>query len=153
MAEFEHYGFTGTRKGMTGNQKLRLDEFVKELRGCVWHHGCCIGADAESHRIARVRGLSLHGHPPIQKHMMAEGLEYDALHGEAHFLARDRILVDVTALLFAAPESFRQLNRNGGTWYTRSYALHIGRPVITIYPDGTYTREQNEPVQAAFRWS
>jgi hypothetical protein len=42
-------GFTGTRKGMTPQQRVAFAELVITLRPTQAHHGDCVGADAEFH--------------------------------------------------------------------------------------------------------
>ena len=63
-----HIGFTGTQQGMTLRQKQQLNEILRDLydKGNRWfHHGDCIGADAEAHDIATAIGYHILVHPPI----------------------------------------------------------------------------------------
>jgi hypothetical protein len=46
-------GFTGTRQGMTAEQKSALRNLLDGGAG-DFHHGDCIGADSEAHGIAWV---------------------------------------------------------------------------------------------------
>ena len=50
-------GFTGTRYGMTQSQALQLTQLLAELHSQhgvqEFHHGACVGSDAEAHRLIR----------------------------------------------------------------------------------------------------
>ena len=62
-------GFTGTRSGMTEAQKWQLETFLRDYAShrkntdLVFHHGDCIGADAEAHTIAKKIGFRVCVHP------------------------------------------------------------------------------------------
>ena len=56
-------GFTGTQRGMTIRQRTELAILLRNVSG-EFHHGDCIGADAEAHEIARRSSFTLIGHPP-----------------------------------------------------------------------------------------
>jgi hypothetical protein len=67
-------GFSGTRAGMTAQQKERLEFKLRELRRLDFHwfhHGDCTGADAEAHDIAKTLGYKIAIHPPNEPFLRA----------------------------------------------------------------------------------
>lgn len=46
-------GFTGTRDVLTDQQKQSLIQLLAEYRPAEFHHGDCVGADAEVHAIVQ----------------------------------------------------------------------------------------------------
>lgn len=56
--------FSGTREGLTHTQRQALTAVMASYRAdgfTVFHHGDCVGADAEAHAIARRLGFSNEG--------------------------------------------------------------------------------------------
>jgi hypothetical protein len=45
-------GFTGTRRGLTEVQIRWLQDLFERLRIDEGHHGACVGADLEFHKLA-----------------------------------------------------------------------------------------------------
>lgn len=119
-------GFTGTSKGMSPNQKLMLAGMI--LPGDEFHHGDCVGADAEADEIARMNGAKVVIHPPEDDKARAFcfGPEDDVRQPKP-YLVRNRDIVDETELLIAAPLGPEALR--SGTWSTVRYALKRSRPV------------------------
>lgn len=113
-------GFTGTRKGMTQRQKNSLKERL--LGVTEFHHGCCVGADADAHGIALEMKISIIGHPPTDQRLMAKGLTgYTEMREPKPFLDRNKDIVDESEFLIAAPETEEETLRSG-TWSTVRYA-------------------------------
>lgn len=144
------FGFTGTRYGMTTAQRGALMVFLSGGSG-EFHHGDCMGADAEAHDIAYDLGYVIVGHPPSTGGWRA-GKNCTVLLPEKPYLARNRDIVDATIALIAAPQLSDEQSR-GGTWSTVRYARKRGKPVVIIHPDGIIKQEmpqsRTEPAQGS----
>jgi hypothetical protein len=129
-------GFTGTRHGMT---EAQMDAFIDTLhdirpRITEFHHGDCVGADAEAHDVAQ-KLCHVVIHPPIDETHRARKAARTYRTQKTHF-ARNRDIVNETDRLIATPmQAERQIR--GGTWYTIDYARKVGKLVTIINPDGT----------------
>lgn len=142
-----HYGFTGTRKGMTERQRksvasllsLRINQLTMgEPDFADWlHHGLCIGADAEAHLIGRELGMKIEGHPSTNPAMQVD-LVCDRRRRPKPYLVRDLDLVIACAELIAAPATMVEQRRGSGTWATVRMARRERRLISIIYPDGSY---------------
>lgn len=64
-------GFTGTRQGMTPAQRLKATHWLAKLSATEFHHGDCMGADAEAHAIALSLKI-LHHYPTGGREMKQE---------------------------------------------------------------------------------
>lgn len=136
-------GFTGTRVGMTSQQK---DALSKELGlllrvfsswpASEFHHGDCVGADAEAYQIANELGFDIHRHPPCNPFRQAN-TRYDVDYPAKHYRERNRDIVRITDFLIACPKAYDK-TFSGGTWYTYNHACQQGsfKRAMLIYPDG-----------------
>lgn len=121
-------GFTGTQFGMSDRQKLELKTFLATYAS-EFHHGDCIGADEEAHRIALEVGIPVIViHPPLHKVKQANcSTKYP--HGQSRvivreprdYLDRNKDIVNETEGLIAAPK-MNQEELRSGTWATVRYA-------------------------------
>lgn len=135
-------GFTGTRKGMSENQKKQLATVFRKAveNGDVieFHHGDCIGSDAEADLIARNFGAEIHIHPPInQKNRAFCFQEGDVQYPEKTYSVRDRDIVNSVDIMIAAPkDETREEFRGSGTWSNYRYAKvrqsNVGKPKSVI---------------------
>jgi len=121
-------GFTGTREGMNQHQKEQLVLLLSELNPTEFHHGDCLGADAEAHDIVRefFPQVKIIIHPPNRTYMRAykQGNEFRQ---PFEYLVRDRNIVDETEYLIGAP--LRDLEEaKSGTWYTIRYSKKQNKP-------------------------
>lgn len=131
--------FTGTRTGMTPDQRLRVRDVLTRTRPDAVHHGDCIGADAEFHAIALSLGIPVVIHPPVNPVLRAfcPATPADRLVASVTVLParpyrdRDRDMVDLADAVLATPARGRQ---TGGTWYTVAYARRTGRAVTVLFP-------------------
>jgi len=136
------FGFTGTQNGMTEAQKAALRNYLNGGEG-EFHHGDCIGADAQAHEIAQEFGYCPVLHPPTNysKRAWCE-VPSHLMRPERSYLDRNRCIVDATIALIATPAEFEEQPR-GGTWYTVRYARKQGKPVVLILPDGSIQQSSN----------
>ena len=132
MATEFHIGFTGTRQGMTNRQRLAFTLLTTDIIG-VFHHGDCIGADAEAHLLASDAFQRIVIHPPTDKKYAANILENDHVCrlSPRAYLDRNHDIVDACALVIAAPMTMNEQPRSG-TWATVRYARSTQTPVIIL---------------------
>jgi predicted Rossmann fold nucleotide-binding protein DprA/Smf involved in DNA uptake len=128
-------GFTGTQKGMNSTQRENLAYLLRNASGKnEFHHGDCIGADAEAHELALDNGIAVILHPPENstRREFCQG----HVHEEAPkpYIERNHDIVDACEVLVATP-SGEEVQRSG-TWATIRYAKRIGRKCIILYPNG-----------------
>ena len=121
-------GFTGTQEGMSQHQKEQFVLKMLELSPTEFHHGDCIGADAEAHDIVRefFPNVKIVIHPPIadSKRAYKRGDEYKL---PETYLKRDHIMVDATEYLVGTPKQNAEILRSG-TWATIRYARKTSKP-------------------------
>jgi hypothetical protein len=131
-----HVGFTGTARGMNLGQKLELHTLLEGLLSVhgtvVFHHGDCVGADAEAHKIAKEIGLRVVVHPPTNPRFRAY-CTGDEIRSVAPYLDRNRAIVHESAILIATPAQRNEVLRSG-TWATVRTARKAERKVIILYP-------------------
>lgn len=127
-------GFTGTQHGMSAIQKLELVDILTiimtETPDSEFHHGDCIGADAEAAIIAARLNFIVVGHPPnitTKRAFFKSDLTVPAL----PYLARNKKIVDSCQLLIAAPNEDIEVLRSG-TWSTVRYARKTNVPVYVM---------------------
>jgi hypothetical protein len=130
-------GFTGTRKGMTNDQKEKIKRILSDhdrFPKIVYvRHGDCIGADCEFHEIAVSMNIPVIIHPPIDDKNRANCNKFIECWPKKQYLDRDRDIVNNSDVLMAAPNTNKEKLRSG-TWYTVRYARKMGKPIIMIYP-------------------
>jgi len=149
-------GFTGTKDGMSIEQKRLLEEhFTALLEGYDWiefHHGDCIGADAQAATMLRVLSNKLRmmkqatcqvtiiahpGYPvrdPEDTRWRAFTAEInDEIREAKPFIARDHDIVDETDELLATPLT-REEQVSSGTWTTVRYARKKKKKITIINP-------------------
>lgn len=141
-----HVGFTGTQQGMTPEQKATLSEclrlylVINKNNDMHFHHGDCIGADAEAHDIAASLGYTIHIHIPTIESKRAfckPGIVYPP----APYLERNHAIVDACNILYATPKEYVEQLRSG-TWATIRYAKKQDCPIRIILPYGDILTEE-----------
>lgn len=136
-----HVGFTGTKLGMQPNQRLELAEhlsYLKKLGFTHFHHGDCIGADAQAAKIAKQFGFIVvahPGHPRDKSNTMYRAFTdfNDEVREVKPFIKRDHDIVDETERMIATPAGCTEEIRSG-TWTTVRYARKQGKKIHIIYP-------------------
>jgi hypothetical protein len=121
-------------------QERSLGQLLLDLGATALHHGCCVGADAQAHTLARTLGLRVVGHPPVNQSKMAADLDCDEWREPEPYLDRNHTIVDETAVLLATPEKMREELRSG-TWATVRYCRTVGRALYVHWPNGAVTGE------------
>ena len=142
-------GMTGTRDGMTQEQKDTFSRLLLELGATELHHGDCVGADSESHDLAVEQEIDIVIHPPTNTAFRAFK-ELDDLALPIHYVkeikepfsyfTRNRHIVNDSEVLIGTPLTVSVTG--GGTWYTINYGKKQGKPVYIIEPDGTVVYNQ-----------
>ncbi len=141
-------GITGTRNGMRDKQKLVVRFIAGFLLPDEAHHGDCLGADAEFHDIVREETKAIIVvHPPSNPKNRAFK-QGDFIMKEKPFMVRDDDIIDESDLMLATPFQFEEQGRGSGTWAVIRHTRKARKPLIIIWPDGTFTAEgdlQNIP--------
>ena len=129
-------GFTGTRKGISDDQREAVTELLQSLSPSEAHHGDCIGADAEFHTLCLELNIPIVIHPPNSDKARAfcDGAA-DTRDPKPH-LDRNHDIVDACDILIACPDSPIE-RRRSGTWATIRYARKTGKRVEVIPGDST----------------
>ena len=135
VTETVRVGFTGTRYGLSDEQKQTLPTLLTDV--AEFHHGDCVGADADGHAIAFGLGIPIHVHPPSDDRLRAYSVNFIQTYQTKGYFGRDRDIVDFTDYLIACPRS--RSSRTGGTWFTIGYARSKHKSVDVIWPDGEVT--------------
>jgi hypothetical protein len=140
-------GFTGSRRGMTAAQQHQLELLLRgvgRVSGQVreWpelHHGDCVGADDIAGQIAHRMDYRVVSHPPTNERLRAHSVA-DEVREPLDYLVRNRLIVDETEMLIAAPDGPERLH--SGTWATIRYARSLGRQVVVLRPgDSDHLKE------------
>jgi hypothetical protein len=126
-----HIGFTGTRDGMTTYQRHCLEVVLWAHKHAEsFHHGDCVGADAQAHALAREVHIPCHVHPPLVSRYRAwcvGGVRYPP----CAYRARNQAIVQACTLLIAAPKTLEE-TAHSGTWMTIRFARHCGKAVVIL---------------------
>lgn len=132
-------GFTGTRHGMTDQQKRSVRLLINALKPSYFNHGDCVGADVEAHDIVRdaCPKSFIYVYPAIDREQNRES-DYRAPPDKP--LTRNRVIVDMSDVMIATPRESSEMLR-GGTWSTVRYARLKKKSLYLILPNGTAVKE------------
>lgn len=111
-------GFTGTRHGLSGDQREGLVEYVRKLAPHKAAHGDCVGADAEFHQILRefAPNCEIHIWPSTFDKMRAF-CEGDVMYEPGRALERDKYIVKFSNYFVGCPPTDFEVQRSG-SWAT-----------------------------------
>jgi len=141
-------GFTGTRRGMLSRQRQSIEVLLKLLQPKEVHHGDCVGADEQFHRIAQDLGLRIIIHPPDNPKLQAQCMidnERSFRLFPRPYMDRNRDIVMASDIVLAAPAE-EEVQRSG-TWMTVRTAKGMSKHVIVVYPEGYLEfRDYSQPV-------
>lgn len=132
-------GFTGTRDGMTEIQRKTFKELLSIYEPHEFHHGDCIGADAEAHTISKELGFFVVIHPPRISTNRANCVG-DRMEPVKEYLKRNEDIVMASEVLFAIPKTEVEEIRSG-TWSTIRKARQEKKTIYIIYPEGKVVKE------------
>lgn len=136
-------GFSGSRRGMSSLQKQAFQKVVNDLQVAKgigkFHHGDCVGADAEAHAFVRNRGIFIIVHPPENATNRAYCVGNE-VRPSYDYSTRNRHIVEETDRLIATPlmteHEQRQSGFGSGTWHAVNFARRCGKQVMVLLPDG-----------------
>lgn len=132
-------GFTGTQAGMSPHQRIQVLALLILYRTAPYyfsrfHHGDCLGADAQAHRLARALGYAIILHPPTDRKKRAFlQADCDEVREAKPYLERNQEIVDESLRLIATPKEAYEVLRSG-TWSTIRRAQQKRIPIDIIAP-------------------
>ncbi len=126
-------GFTGTRIGMTHGQQSFFRQCIADHDIEFFHHGCCVGADAQAHGLIRkyFPCIKIVLHPPSNPIHRIYFVSYYEIRSEKDYLVRNHDIVDECDFLIAAVKRNQEELRSG-TWATIRYAKKCNKRVIIL---------------------
>jgi hypothetical protein len=130
----KHIGFTGTRHGMTFEQKQLVANIIRGERGTHAHHGDCVGADAEFHAISDLIGLTIIGHIPVNESDRAF-CTFHASMPALPYMRRNAEIVRCSDIMIATPFEMDEQER-GRTWRTIAITRRARKPLVIVLPNG-----------------
>jgi hypothetical protein len=143
-------GFTGTRGGMTKEQREIVDgllvlfaTFMEPPIEAI--HGDCLGADDDFDQMCKANGIPTSCLPCTFENMRAYCTEARAEPRPP--MQRNRDIVAMADRMIACPPNFERIKKGSGTWATIGFAKKAGKPLMIVYPDGTMERTDAQDQQ------
>lgn len=124
-------GFTGTRTGMSDVQREALRRLLLDMQLAEFHHGDCVGADAEAHAVALALGVPVVIHPPRGAVLRAFCSGSAQVLRPLSYAQRNQAIVDAVDVLVVAPRGNVEEIRSG-TWATYRYARRQGVKCVVL---------------------
>lgn len=117
-----YIGFTGTRDGITNDQRAKIHTILNDYNNIVALHGDCIGADTDFHNICKMHDdIIINIYPPTDSKLRAFNIG-DNIMAEQPYLIRNKDIVDNSDILIACPKDKNKPQQRSGTWSTIRYA-------------------------------
>lgn len=116
-------GFSGTQIGMSRAQVLAFIDYLQRHTVVSFHHGDCIGADAQAHALVQQYSplTEIYIHPSTVKDKRAYCKDATMVFSARHPLHRNQIIIDLSTDFIATPKEVEEVLRSG-TWATIRYA-------------------------------
>ena len=139
--EIDTVGFTGTRRGMTPQQKVAVEQILRKVKPSWTVHGDCVGADTDYHNIAETLRKAFNYDyfririRPCDHESRAWSQNYDEMCAVKKPLLRNKDIVLDAGLLIAAPLQGTEIRRSG-TWHTVRFAKSVSLPIAIVWPNG-----------------
>jgi hypothetical protein len=127
-------GFTGTRHGCSPAQLAALERQLNSMPMAEFHHGDCLGADAQAHAIV-VDRVWVVIYPSNIPRSRAYCIGACRTYPPKPPLERNSDIVKCTDVLVACPNGMYEEQRSG-TWATIRYARAAKRKIIIVWPNG-----------------
>lgn len=130
-------GFTGTREGLTPQQREGIRFYLEKLKPDEAHHGDCVNGDERFHKICEEFGISVVIHPPDIPTLRAFCKNAIRVEKPKPYLERNKDIVKESTIMLAAPKELNEPEpgRGQGTWSTVRYARDRSVPIHLIKPD------------------
>jgi hypothetical protein len=144
--------FSGSQDGISPQQYDWANMTMRRIGMMELHHGGCVGADEEAHRIAldyfdgyvtepdglQVETITVHPasdvNPRKVSQLCLKPHPLVRVLAAKPALKRNRDIVNPADLLLATPSGYEKLR--SGTWATIRYAIKMRVPVLICYPNG-----------------
>ena len=144
MSETITIGFTGTRMGMSREQKqvfqLLIEKHAKQYEIKRFVHGGAVGADEQADTIAVELGIPITVRPGSDDRYLYWIEKNDgvvrAVYSPERPLDRNQLIVEQVSEMFATPGHMNEILRSG-TWSTIRYTRRCEKVLTIIYPDGS----------------
>ena len=128
-------GFTGTRRGMTLQQRSTVLRLLVQIKPALGVHGDCLGADKDFDDICMALKIPCRIRPCTIENMRA-WCHSDDITAPKPPMQRNRDIVADCSTLIACPPNTTPIKSHSGTWATVKFGLRAGVGVILVYPDG-----------------
>lgn len=143
MTEFV-IGFTGTRNGMTSEQKEGVERLLTSYcckygdSNLVGLHGDCVGADADFDALCRRGGYAfpVECRPCTFENMRARTAA-KVIAPPMPPMERNRWIVRDSNVILACPPNDTEIKSGSGTWATIRFAKKEGKAVHIFFPNGS----------------